>query len=45
MDIKEQIIQEYLTKGCGYRKLADKVWCKPHHHLQMGAWFTRVFIT
>lgn len=24
MDIKEQIIQEYLQQGCGYRKLQDK---------------------
>lgn len=24
MDIKEQIIQEYLTQGCGLRKLAAK---------------------
>lgn len=24
MDIKNQIIQEYLATGCGYRKLADK---------------------
>ena len=24
MDIKEQIIQEYLTQGCGFRKLAAK---------------------
>jgi transposase-like protein len=24
MDLKEQIIQEYLQQGCGYRKLQDK---------------------
>lgn len=24
MDLKEQIIQEYLRQGCGYRKLQDK---------------------
>ena len=24
MDIKNQIIQEYLSKGCGFRTLADK---------------------
>jgi transposase-like protein len=24
MDLKNQIIQEYLATGCGYRKLADK---------------------
>jgi transposase-like protein len=24
MDLKEQIIQEYLTQGCGFRKLAAK---------------------
>ena len=24
MDIKNQIIQEYLSKGCGFRKLAAK---------------------
>ena len=24
MDLKEQVIQEYLRQGCGYRKLQDK---------------------
>lgn len=24
MDLKEQIVQEYLTQGCGFRKLAAK---------------------
>ncbi|CAN5614439.1 hypothetical protein BH10BAC2_BH10BAC2_06160 [soil metagenome] len=36
MDLKEQIIAEYLTQGCGFRKLAAKYGHKQNNHLQMG---------